>query len=1285
MIKEELDNNDAADTPDVPDAEDAADAKDRLVLRFGIPSLDTLLGHPRVDVGDGKILSNLKPGVGINSLVKGKTLKQDTVSVCLIGIDGVGKSILAMHMAARYRADVNEFLGDARKDFDPLVLYASTDLTFGRADVSWRNFGLNCCPGRIDDPYDISHVLEQFNVKDVEQTELSERLPLDDGIWEDNEGHVHFIDLATHTTGDDWGYINRLIGSLPPPEPHQPKHLMIVDAVEGLEVLVGDIDAFGQRRDRRSRVAQLIRTAAGKCHLVFLVEANNDGTKTPEEFIADAVIHLGTKAEDGYLQRFVQVEKVRAQAHVPGPHALIIRDGRGSTTGESFNADDPPVIAVQKRDGMPPFALEEKGIPAETRNVSQSYVYVLHSLNLVNRQIMKAKGQRIESSTPPLASFGIENLDGILEARDFDRNIELIGDPRGISTADPVALIGEDQTYKSKLSKAFLAQAKRKRDDDESCVAILITTKTLERAGLIERLERHLGEKITDRHHVFCRRLEVHTQTGESLFHVISQAVKRAQATLLLELDANGYPKDGSVWQDEEKRRKIGWRVRLVIDNWTAIRDMYPLVERDPLFLPCLMFFLRREGIATLIVGNEARGFTAQLALKATRRLRELTAMQLFTWRVPYFGESRVAITVTPQQNSGQGSFTRELKVFQNPQTNGDKFLRPPHLKNNQSWKVAVGRAFELYEGLEKGEDPPRYVPLRVHLYAGSQTAQTYIEDIRFLFEKMTNASEQSPSVICDEDPGNYERLREFTELQGVARYPYTLVLQVDEFWSRSHSMQLQDQHAFLDAETSEVSYRRDNSSGSFVVDKVYNYITDDPFHLFQPTEAMHVANIASLEGSEEPLQTKTLRRSDFFSTTGYDLPELLKREPHVQKVPYAWDFGFLMVNRTAWQGSSDHRNTWDQFTTLDTDAGATADPGLAMKGGNVLDWRKLAEQCNDIALARNRSLANNQHHYVPFAVAPEIQETISCLFFEIWASEIDKDLHSSNGKMGTHPSGHRHTIDDVFPHSREEHSIWNLAEILTCFNEEAHRALLIMAALLPPEVMTDENIAKPQNEGNRIPVAFRTWYSAAHTTQEPRRVNDIYIPARLPGSRSVRGDWFLATARGSRSYQMGERAIDLLTSRRANILRLQYGIGLPVRDANQLATENDSHQELWTPLWHHDESDNRTHKVKYHELVQLGMREGEDAFRWLWRSRIRQYDRHARLLRRWICSTLRQSNSLLDNKPPLEAYNCAGSQRFKDRINSFVESLNRATISDSVRKSSIPDPLTAEKAESDA
>lgn len=92
------------------------------LFRFGIASLDRLLSKE----GDA------------DASGFGYPLSSST-TLCLIGPSGTGKSVLGLHLACRYFADlVRSGPNTAR------VFYISTDLTFETAALLWQDFGLDC-------------------------------------------------------------------------------------------------------------------------------------------------------------------------------------------------------------------------------------------------------------------------------------------------------------------------------------------------------------------------------------------------------------------------------------------------------------------------------------------------------------------------------------------------------------------------------------------------------------------------------------------------------------------------------------------------------------------------------------------------------------------------------------------------------------------------------------------------------------------------------------------------------------------------------------------------------------------------------------------------------------------------------------------------------------------------------------------------------------------------------------------------------------------------------------
>ena len=1363
------------------------------ILRFGIPTLDQLLGEvkesgatantnvsvpvaPSIqpknnDPTPQDSATNVQPrsivvhGIGVscsNDPGRGRGQDVAAISICLIGEDGVGKSILAMHIASKYRAD-----SGAGKP--PYIIYASTDLSHSRAQLSWEHFALNYPAARVEDPFDYPAMFERKSDSvSVPTCKLTNYVPLVDPFPAEPDQDVLFLDLATHTSGDDWAYLNRLVATLPHPDSVRPRHMLVVDAVEGLEVLVGEKDAFGQSRDRRSRVAQLLRTAAVKCHVILLVEKQELGKKTPEEFIADAVISLGRHEDGGYARRTVQVEKVRGQSHVRGIHEITFRSGAGSTTGKRFNADDPFVVhpaSFLKKQQVPPESADFDSVePVRALRIdSQAYAYVFHSLHFVHRQVMEDR-EPIEFDDLPkrVCGFGIDHLDEML--LDVTDVVDKDDDNRGLPSREPAALIGEDGTYKSKLSKAFLAQANNPERKKKG-IAVLVTSKTLDEDGLKRRLDGHMEDADSERicgRHVLCRRLEVHHVSSTVLFHIIRQTVRRAQVAFVLNNNDSL-----NTLLNEKDRRELGWNIRLVIDNWSAIESMYPHVREDPLFWPCVLFFLRREGISTLIVASEPIGFSRDFQLAQTGRLQDLTSVQLFTWRVPFFGESRVAITVTPPlQADGRGSVIRELRLLKThkvlnassvgPSSNGrlpvPGFRSVPEFN---SLRVAVNPTFELYDGLAKGE--PKYVPLQVWLYEGIHT-RGYIDDIqqifRWLLSDFPNPLPQTDSggvnhtgaeasgIIDVKRHERYGHLREFCELQGVARFPYTLVIQVDEYWAKTNHLQFAPLTKYMTRPTTGIRYDKvaEDSDGSVSI--VKQFTVEDPFTLWQ----LSTADVDRFQrqfdkaSNIEPGKEKLLCRRDLFSTTGYDLDKLLKSSKQVSKVPYSWDFGFLMLDRETWElpatsspfhhsGSEAVNQSRKAISHLKHLSCPTSDRNQESTDGQI-SWKEFTELAVELCKKRNgqpvaptgnrkpvsRKASGIAKCYIPFALAPEIQESLACVFLEIWVSQIELNLTLIELNLTPDENEKRKSsVEDAFKYSRDDvESIDSLGDSFRKFKKQAVQALLLLSALLPPERVSDENelIANEvlAKEG-LIPIAIRSWYSASawidaeflrpgavsepdkpaasdDTSDVPVQVYRCFVPAQLPGTRIVRGDWFLSIARGSRSYQMGERAIDILCSRRANIVRLQKGIGLPVRDSHE-----DGARELWTALWHYAESTKkgtaaqttyiRESRVKYEELLTLAPVSNarqSPAVNWLWRSRIGQYDRHSRLFRRWICAMLKRmplmlggaydagdhSRTVLNIFYKTERTEISAIPELKEvsqSVDQLIESLRRATV----------------------
>ena len=200
------------------------------------------------------------------------------------------------------------------------MIYASTDLNFDQARSTWEHFRLHTPRIRrrnlretIEELYLEEQLIKQATTRDSllkNKCKLNWISPFLDANAEEPDQQpfsfiyepytsnwhrkVYFLDLASYSAGDDWGLINHAVGLLQCRfrKPDSP-HLLVVDAVEGLEAMAGTYDRFGLNRSRRSRLAQLIRlTRKANCHVIFVVEQKVTGEKLDEVFISDLVLRL---------------------------------------------------------------------------------------------------------------------------------------------------------------------------------------------------------------------------------------------------------------------------------------------------------------------------------------------------------------------------------------------------------------------------------------------------------------------------------------------------------------------------------------------------------------------------------------------------------------------------------------------------------------------------------------------------------------------------------------------------------------------------------------------------------------------------------------------------------------------------------------------------------------------------------------------------------------------------------------------------------------------------------
>jgi KaiC/GvpD/RAD55 family RecA-like ATPase len=1330
------------------------------VLRFGIASLDELLGIP-----SEKARAKVPPGIYLPKPAhQTKQNAQEetsfTTSVCIIGPTGTGKSIFALHMASTYVSDCAK----EKKIELPTVLYISTDLTYKMAYRAWTNFALDyplsrCDPfhsRKLEEPKDPIQLIE------CHPTGIAENFE----IINEKKGHVLFVDMAAYTAGDDWGFLHKLLSLLPMPQDNaatpSPRHLVVLDAIEGFEALAGDVNAFGEKSTRRSRIAQVMRLGAGKCHLLLVVEQAKAMAKLEtlgEEFVADTVIRLESMSTRNYERRVLKVEKCRGQSHIRGQHHYSIRSGIGSTTGQQTNPDDPRVPALNTANGTRGLA------PTDKTEATQSYVQVFHSVHRISRKIMEDKTHEVEAATTPptsyYAAFGIEYLDNMLGGktetteRNYDEQSRFLYDTRGLPCSSTTALIGDSLTQKSTLGKAFMSRcfysfprqlwdgcnslgnAKSKPKKAQK-LAAQITRKIHLISGLstqiseeeenqfrgllldgdlnelVEELEKIVGENsiVPDRKShslaflktnlaswllgypggvaimlvtynadvdilateflrwlhaeeelktldspdcmegyrqaltnyiragTICRRLEIHNLSSEILVHIVRQAIYAAQRKIMT---------PGEM-EPRARRYQRSWPIRVVIDDFSALRSIFPELREDPLLFPSLLFHLEREGVTTLIIDTQAGKPETALVERFETEFRQMVHHRLYTWRVPFYGESRVAIAAIPPLSHEYAGIVRELRWETGEiREHGDPATVDPH--------------FELYSGLEEGNPQP--VPLHVRFYAESSAMEEYVEmENRFLSEMFTayryRENIESPRIIVGMPPTAYADLRDVAYLQRDTRLDYTFIFQVDEFWSmrapgrHKRAGAFHPQLSYLDAITATSTNTNSASTGSSTI-RVEDYkpaVHADPYQLFTLRKQDDPPSLYSGQTS------LVLRRRHFFETYFEDFKEREifespdKEQYRIDRVPFSWDFAFLLCHEKDWKdnvrpfsvvhadGQKQElkvRQIWRSLVKAEYD-----DPTQPVKSEsptdtdkepqlNYVSWRVFTEACKKAAEEQSDKLAKP---VIAFDFAQLSPESFSSLMLELWLSEIFDSLARDEKTGAKRPDEIKNARDQLLTvttrqlfiplvESQRKPEALTLLDLVEKYWLELYKSWLLVIELIDLyDIIGDAPVSSFELKSKNTDfsaIASRHWYKTASQCPDEIAVKEPLVAVRLPGHFSVRGDWFLAVAGGSRSIRQAERALDLLNSRRANVTRLQMGVGLPTRLPRLTGVHEPAHRSLYTKLISHERGQ---HNLEYDTLLKIAANR-EQEFHWIFRSSMEDYAESNRIWHRWLNYTL--------------------------------------------------------------
>lgn len=1120
-------------------------------LRFGIPSLDQLLAP------DPSIMP----------------IRSDVAtSISIAGSDGSGKSILALHLASHYAATTPS---------ETKVIYVSTDLPSSAAQLSWFQFALHSPSHRIhqvpflrdapshggDFDRDVSILLQPYSFGETLLDFLTAT------PHPPQKRTIAFVELRSDSTGDDWGFLNRLIATLPAAK--GAKHLVIIDALDGLELLTGRHDVHGEALSLRSHLAQLLQSAQKTCHVLALASVGDSSTKPVFELLSDVAIRLHTRASRDYKRRTLEVIKARGCNPVRGEHVYYIRSGLGSSTGTDFNPDDPFVRYPQTSIELLPQVEDQVPIPISDDDLGRpmAYVHVCRSNHRRYREeMLSAKAPYLGSFDDARVGFGIKHLDDLLGRPDSQSSSSFgTSDSFGWPAGRVCAVIGDQGTSKSKLGTAFLAQcfdAKLESKYGPGGIAVLLTNRDESADSLSRKIAAIVGRSPSHvRPRVICRRLEVHDMTSAVLSHILWAALDEAK---LRRSQVTGLRLD-----TEPAEEFMPWQIRLVIDDWTVIRDMYVDLANDELFLPYTMFRLNRDRVSSVFIATQPGRPDRAISDERDIRFRVLQDRQLFLWRVPFFGSRRTAVS-----HPGQGEWgtvVRELRM-------GD------------DGRLEVDPHFELYSGLLQGNPVP--VPLRIRLYAQTEMQSAYAGEVERFFRTVFSPPDDGGGVIQIEATNGYEVQRLLPYLQSERRLDHTLLLQIDEFSALGRDGQvgpgLSDLRDYLGRDYNKAAPQFD----------------DEGLRLEHPSS-----------GAKSKLSTLSSR-----GFTG-----------SLDRVPFTWDFSFLLLREDVWRAalaSSIGRERMSCGQSLEEvwrglrrfrfspeldgiERASCRDSETAL-----VSWRHFLEACT--VVARSRFQRGEPHPIAAFDLSLS-PESFSSMVLEIWASEIVNSL------------GEREGAGDVFIESLSKRRPGRSPGILSWLEGDPSEAnnpwrghrielyktwMLLIEALRYTEFCSLDSFEFERRLSTPTAIAARHNYSTACEIRDRHLPGDSLTPCRLPGMFSVRSDWSLAVARGSRSQRLGHLAIDLLTSARASEARLRHGLGLPLSpDAASELREEDS-RSLQTALFCLDDLGRKRH-AQYGDLLRLGEQRDPEGFYWLWRSNLSNYASEVRPWQRWLHETL--------------------------------------------------------------
>ncbi len=1111
-----------------------------------------------------------------------KVPEDRSMVACITGPDGAGKSLLALTAASMFAS---------RKPTEnkQRVIYASTDLNYNQALKSWSNFGLHKPSERRkllrDNIEDLS-----LNSRNKGRGKLSRRFEIVKGLDEELTGDcdlkwvspfeeipeeelslypyssifdtdldskerskkrkkngkevisvespcVNFLDLAAYSAGDDWGLLNRTLGLLQDIPEQNASHLLVLDAVEGLEAMVGKHDSFGLERSRRSRLAQLVRIARkSNCNVIFVIEQSKIDTHLDEVFVSDLVIRLGKTQVAKYQQKTIEVEKARSVSHVRGIHEYQIRSGSGGNSGKSPHRPKPDH--------------PELNLNGETMGYFQAFP----SLHIRNPVVEKSGADAI---TCPNNWFGKEltDLNALLSPQTYGLNVES-HDPR-----DRVLVsVGDAGTLKSRLAYAFLAEA-FSGDGTANNGAILLTSEPCNYDRLVTAIGEYEVFAATPEDQIMVRDVAPRFLSSSGFLFRVQMCIREMKRRLGI----NSYEDSA--------------RIRLVIDNWSTINESHPAIKSTPQILHALVRLLQREGVLAHLVSTQSGSPRLTIEPEAEVLQREIShdisrleVRRIHTWPVDFFGGRRIACTTSLSSSSKNQTSVFELQR-----------------DSDRHFKLDIDRHFSLFEDLESGK--AKRVDLRVKLYSGFQQVDasavedsySYRGEVSALLGDIFPNSDPHEEVVEFESVERYNGFKEYVQHIGGSQLGETLVFSSDEFWvcgdeetDEVESNPFADLSLFLNSkprggnknrkEQFEANLLPTSSPQNRVpLHKDFGIILADR-NAWWRARNLTVGDLgfmnpktANLDGNRDIWYPYNQDEGIDFASVPW--PKDLSDQRFSQILPQEK----LAVDDYIRVG-----HVWnclclpeDQFK-LDTSRSVNLAGRPRIDKERVLfspSWRVFLSACQTVAQNCGR---------VPYDIDLRTSETLSSNLLEIWLAEARAQVRRRSAELLSQIDQDKNSLEKYQIERRKDSSKLrkNHTQILTgVLGAEPNVGTVDLSHMC--DKLREELLFSVRLLANSIPsrfhemdlqldcadtnaVAFRSWFAPATLTQASNR---NLTPLSLPGGGGVyvRGDWHLGVARGSRSMMLAEQAVEKLVSLPMNLKRLREGVGIPVVDLEAL------------------------------------------------------------------------------------------------------------------------------------